>query len=236
MKNFKQNHKPSLSVKEMVDFDFKLLVENTEENRRKIVKRGITQFYESGAFEIEFYPSEQDLYEDWYEYCEPIEGNKICEECEKNDYNLEEPELCPRFSKVYNKTVYVYDKLRNLAEEIIGRHVIIIHGCKKDAMDNTRCLFHSNDFYEAYENLKDWATKNFKKWLSFGNDDLNGWEVEGWKVQTKEEYDKIIETIAWIRKIYWKGTGCITFDEETEKDIEKKIEEIGRIKETEAKP
>jgi hypothetical protein len=216
----------------MVDFDFKLLVKNTEKNRRKIERRGITQFYETPAFGIEFYPSEQDIYEDWYDYTncnEPIEGNEICEKCQES--GLDEPGLCPRFDENYNAISYVYEKLRNLAYEIIGRDVIVIYGCKKDGMDNTRRIFHSDDFYEAYERLKDWATETFDKWLSFGNDDLNGWEVEGWKVETKQEYDKIIETIAWIRKIYWKGTGCITFDEETEKAIAEKIEEIGGIKE-----
>jgi len=210
----------------MADFDFKLIVLDTEENRKKIEKRGITQFYTTRCFDIEFYPSEQDYYEDWNEFCEPIPDNEVCKECEAHDYLLENADLCPRFRKIIYQVSFTYRTLKTLVYEIIGSNIIVIYGCKKDAFDKTRELFGERDFYNAYNKMKDWATKTFDKWLSLGNDDLNGWEVEGWKIKTREEYNKIIEAIAWIRKIYWEGSGCISFDEKTEKHIDQKIKEL----------
>jgi len=211
----------------LVDFDFKLIVENTEENLEKIRKRGVTQFDTTPVEWLEFYPSEQDLYDDWYEHCDPIDGNEICQECMQNDYQLDNPEKCPRFSKVYHEISFTYETLRELVREVISDDIIVMYGCKKDGADNTRQIFGTNDFWEAYNRMKDWASETFDRWLSLGNDDLNGWEVEGWKVRSKEDYDKIVESIAWIRKVYWKGIGCIIFDQRTEKDIEAKVERLG---------
>ena len=147
----------------MVFFDWKIFIENTENNMKKLKKKGFTQI-ETSTDCCEWYIGVSDYKEDW-------------EETEKE---LEE---------FLDKKIDERIAFQNLIEKVFPNGYIEIWGNKKSPDDDLWKIFKGETYWDKYEEMKKWIRKEFKLFLEFVNDDLNGWFLNEWIVPTKLKKD-----------------------------------------------
>jgi hypothetical protein len=143
----------------MVYFDWKIFVVKTEKNLKKLKDKGFTQI-ETKTDCCDWYIAPDDYAEDW-------EGTE--EELEDLiDQKIDERLMFQR-----------------LIENTFPNGYLMIWGNKKDPSDNLWTIFQGESYWEKYEELKKWIRRNFKIYLIFENDDLNGWYLAEWRIPSK---------------------------------------------------
>jgi len=189
----------------MVDYDVKVFVADTEENREKLASIGLTQ--------IDEYHSIWNNAKNWYVGVEDFYENGVCDVCDveneacrfygREEVSEEEFDECNEDNcGVFQKIIVNLESKRALFDELIDgvfpKGAIYIYGCKKDASDQLRSIFKENNFSDALSNLEKWIKKNFDTYLNFGNDDLNGWTLVEWKFKGTKELGELAKKCSEI--------------------------------------
>ena len=151
----------------MVYFDWKVFVEKTEENMRKLKSKGFTR--------IETYTDACDWYIGVDDYAEDWEGTE--EELEAfQEQKIDERLLFQR-----------------LIDNTFPKGYIMIWGSKKDPEDDLWTIFKGETYWDRYEEMKKWIRENFEQYLVFANDDLNGWFLAEYSIP--EELKPLVEKV-----------------------------------------
>jgi len=147
------------------DYDYKFFIPDTPRNREMLREKGITQV-ETDTDVLDWYVSPLDIDEDYVDL---------------------EPE--ERLEAVVEKMIWGRRMFKELIDKTFPNGYLMIYGSKKWCEDETCRVWGTDDFWEALERLRKWIEDNFEPYLEFGNDDLNGWTLVGWKVLTKELHE-----------------------------------------------
>jgi len=218
----------------MVDYDLKCVIRNTEENKKKLEEKGLTQYYEESPLWMEWYVGTREIAEEPFNWCNPEHERcpfESFEECQEEEGEIENWLMeCPVVGHYYDMYKEVEEAYADLIGKTVGSDVIVIHGNKKDPGDEIPKCFgeprHSEEFgemlpswWDALNEFEEWVFENFRPFLMFGNDDLNGWELSNWNVE--EEYkEDILRAITTARENIFGGRGCHFYSDEVEEGIQ----------------
>ena len=193
----------------MVDYDVKIFVANTEENNKRLRELGLTQIGEYDPLwnnAKNWYVGVSDLYENGVaDVCDP--ENELCrfhgrKEISEEEFNECNEDNCGVFQKIVSELKEKREVFDQLIQEVFPEGAIFIYGNKKDASDELREVFKTEDWWEALAKLEKLIDSLGIEYLQFGNDDLNGWALTKWKInKNRENFAKVKELIEEAQRI-----------------------------------
>jgi len=150
----------------MVYYDYKFIIPDSPESRRKLRELGLDQI-EEHTDPCGWYVGPEDIAEGWDG--SPEELDTLWEEM------------------IERRLQFLW-----LIEAVFPEGYLVVWGNKKMVSEQIYRVFKTN-FWDGLSCLRNWVRENFDTFLEFGNDDLNGWFLVEWSVPDTPEIRRLIE-------------------------------------------